>query len=95
MFVVQLGEIFPNHLLVMVNTKCFGNAPIRFVHKPLGVFTGEWGIDGAVIEHQVDHQLEAGGPSLVPHLAKLLFRGRGAVRVQQCGIEPEVIRDRV
>lgn len=77
-FMIKLGQVLPNDFLLIVDAKSIGNASVRLVHKPLGMFFSEGRINGAVVEDEVNHQLETGSPGLINYLEKLLFSGSRA-----------------
>ncbi len=90
---VELREITPDDLLIVVLAPSIGDAAIVPAHKPFGMLASERRIYGTVIEHQVEHDFQAGGTGLAHHLAGLVIRRSLAARIQQRGVDLEIIRN--
>jgi hypothetical protein len=93
--VIELGEVLPDNLLTVVLARGVGDLAIGPMGEPIRVFLRKAGINGAMVDHKVNHDFQSGGMGLLGHLPDLVFRRRLALRVQQLGIESEVVGDRI
>src|SRR5207249_4567387 len=91
--VIELSEVLPDDSLAVVLAGGVRDAPVRLPDEPLGVLTRQRRINGAMIDHQVEHDLQAGGAGLGDHVADLVLRRSRALKIQQHRINVEVVRD--
>ncbi len=95
MGVVEAGEVFPDDFLAVMFAGGVGDAAVVVADEPFGVFAGEGGIVGAVVDDEVGHGAQAEAARPFEDRAELVV-GRGRVGgVSSGGVEVEVIGDGV
>src|SRR5439155_1321736 len=78
MAMIKLGEVLPDHAFRAVLATSVGNAAIGLAHEPLWMFARERRVDRAMIDHQVDHDLQTRGVCLSGRFPHLFLRRSGA-----------------
>src|ERR1035438_2579089 len=93
--VIELGQIYPDDLLAVVLAGRVRDLAIRASQEPFRMLARQAGIDGGVIDDEVDHHLQPPSTSGGSHLADLFIGRRGAVRVQQDRVDLEIVGNRI
>jgi hypothetical protein len=92
--VIELCQVFPNHLLPLLHAKRVGD-PSVFPPEPAGMIADQFGVKGAMADHQVHHQLQAQCASLLRHALEFGRRFGRAGSVHEERVQSEIIFDRV
>ena len=93
--VIELGQVLPDDFLAIVLAGGVCDPAIRLPDKPFRVLARQPGINGGVVDDEVDHHLQAAGLGGCRHLPDLIFRRCGALRIQQGRVDPEIIGNRI
>lgn len=93
--VVELGQVGPDDSLVVVLTGGVGGAAVGLADEPLGVLADEGGVNGAVVDDEVNHEAQAAFAGAGGQALDLGFRGSGVGGVEEPGVEAEVVGDGV
>jgi hypothetical protein len=78
-----------------VLTGSIGDASVGFAHEPIRMIAQQSRVVGAMIDDQINHQLQAAGVRFGDHGATLLVGRGGIAGIQQRRVQLKIIRDGV
>ena len=91
--VVELGEVMPHHALLPVLAGGVGDAAIVLAHEPLWMLAREGRVNRAMVDDQINHQLQTGSASALDHVTALLIRRSGAAGVEEYRVDLAIVSD--
>ena len=95
MLMIELGQVMPDNFLAIVLAEGVCDPAIMLPDKPFRVLPRQPGIDGGMVDGQVDHHLQANRLGGCRHLPDLIIRRCSALRVEQGRVDPEIVGNRI